>query len=67
MFGRGRRECDDDGFDMYEESDSSSDDEDDEMLTALEFDHLFNQIDTDGNGTLSKEEMVEFIKLLTGL
>ena len=32
-----------------------------------QFNVVFNIIDNDGNGTLSKDEMVEFIKRLTGL
>ena len=41
--------------------------EDEGRMSMYEFNRVFKAIDTDGNGTLSKDEMIEFIKKLTGI
>ena len=52
------------GRDFHHSSDGSDGIDD---LSDQEYNSIFSKIDTDGNGTLSKDEMVEFLKLLTGL
>ena len=60
----------DDGFEDgacgdFKQSDSELDNQG--ILTLEEFDSIFAKIDTDGNGTLSKDEIRVFIKMIIGL
>ena len=38
-----------------------------EELTEEDFDECFEEFDEDGNGTIDKAEMIEFIKKVAGI
>jgi Ca2+-binding EF-hand superfamily protein len=40
---------------------------DDELFTEADFEACFKEFDLDGSGTIEKEEMVSFIKKVSGL
>ena len=53
------------GKSAMDESDDS--DEDEQMITRKQFEYCFNKIDGDNTGSITKDEMFDFIKEVTGL